>query len=110
MRSICCVVAVASLWFLAGPAAGYQPAPCGPTSYYEYQVIEAYRGQGCTMPPSFSPEPICCQSACCCCLHVWDNYCQSKQRCCRCRCRCGSGVPVSHNDQPLPAGCGCQSP
>ncbi len=88
MRWICCVAAPAGASVLAGPAAAYQPVP-SPPILYEYQVIPSYRGQACTMPPTFTPGPICCEPACPCCLHVWDNYCQRKQY--GCRIRCGGG-------------------
>ena len=93
MRWICCVAALAG--FCAWPAPPpHTSRPPRPTSFYDYQVIRAYRGQGGTMPTTFAPGPICCESACCCCLHVWDNYCQPKQH--GCRFRCG----VSASDRP----------
>ena len=77
MRWILSLGMLAAVCAWAGSAAAYQPAP-PQIVYYDYQVIPAYRGQACTMPPSFTPGPICCESACCCCLHVWDDYCQPK--------------------------------
>ncbi len=79
MRWIVFLGALTAACAWTGLAAAYQPAP-PQIAYYDYQVIPSFRGQAGTMPPTFAPGQICCESACCCCLHVWDDYCQSK--CC----------------------------
>ena len=102
MRWICCVAALAGVCVLASSAAGYEPAPIAPVSY-DYHVIESYRGQGCTMPATFAPGPICCEPACPCCIHVWDNYCPRKQF--GCRFRCGPLVWGPDDDGPVCPDC-----
>ncbi len=102
MRWICYLGVLAGAFSWAGSVAGYQPAP-PQVCYYNYQVIDAYRGLGCTMPASFVPGPICCESTCCCCLHVWDDYCQPKH--CGCHFRCGAEVPACEGGQPVCPGC-----
>ena len=105
MRWILSLGMLAAVFAWAGAAAAYQPAP-PQIMCYDYQVIPAYRGQACTMPPSFTPGPICCESACCCCLHVWDDYCQPKP-CCRLL-HWGHRASACDGGQPPCAACGGQ--
>jgi len=100
MRRITWVGALAVVWALAGSALGYEPAPAPAVVCCPHPVLPALRGEGCTMPATFSPVGAC---LCCCerpsraCEHVWDSYCKqhSHHRGC-----CCSQAAAPMQDQP----------
>jgi hypothetical protein len=102
MRWLVLLGVLSAAWAWTGAAAAYQPAPLQ-IACYDYQPIPAFRGQAGTMPPTFAPGPTCCESVCCCCLHVWDDYCQPK--CCGCRCHFGLRARACDGGQPVCTEC-----
>lgn len=77
MRQIRWIGALAGVCIATATATAYQPAPMVvPT--YAGSVIPSFRGQACSFPITFAPGPICGERVCCCCVHVWDDYCRPK--------------------------------
>ena len=105
MRQIRWIGALAAVCIVTASAAAYQPAPMVIPTYQGY-AIPSFRGQGCSMPVTFAPGPICGERVCCCCAHGWDNYCQPKG--CGRRClECDGVLSAPDGGQPVPP---CSSP
>ncbi len=98
MRQIRWIGALTAVCIATAAAAAYEPAPMiVPT--YQCVVIPSFRGQACSMPITFAPGPICGERVCCCCVHVWDDYCQPKGNCWGRSCDC---LPGPDGIQPVP--------